>query len=49
MSEEEIDTELKHTEMILSNFTTNNLELFSQEITTLTERKQVLEIKQALE
>jgi type I restriction enzyme R subunit len=49
MSKEEIETELKDINETLFRYDLNNAEIFSQQISQIEDRKQVLEIKQALE
>lgn len=49
MSKEEIDNEIKNFITILSDFSTNNLELFSQQITAIADREVILNLKKSLE
>lgn len=48
MSEDEINNNLKASQIILSDYSTNNKELFSQQITSLPKEK-LFEVKKALE
>ena len=49
MSKEEIDGEVKHFITVLSDYSTDNLELFSQQITAITDRETILDLKKSLE
>lgn len=49
MSKEEIEESLAKIELILSDYSIDNLEIFSSQITDITDRKTILEVKKALE
>jgi type I restriction enzyme R subunit len=49
MSKEEIDEEMQSLIKVLSDFSTDNLELFSQQITAITDRAIILNLKKSLE
>ena len=49
MSKEEIDDEIKTFITVLSDFSTDNLELFSQQVTAITDRETILKLKKSLE
>jgi len=49
MSKEEIDSEVKNFVSVLSDYSTDNLELFSQQITAIIDRETILNLKKSLE
>lgn len=49
MSKAEIDKEIDDVQVAISDFTTENLETFSQQISQIEDRHQILELKNALE
>jgi type I restriction enzyme R subunit len=49
MSKEEIDEDVQHFITVLSDYSTDNLELFSQQITAITDREIILNLKKSLE
>jgi type I restriction enzyme R subunit len=49
MSKEEIEDSLNKIQVVLSDYSIDNLEIFSSQITDITDRKTILEVKKALE
>jgi len=49
ISEDEIDGKMQNAELILSDFSTDNLEVFSQQINQITDTEKILNLKNALE
>ncbi len=49
MSKEEIDGKIKNFITVLSDYSTDNLELFSKQIIAITDRETILHVKKALE
>jgi type I restriction enzyme R subunit len=49
MSKEEIDKEIQTFETVLSDYSTDNLEIFSQQITEITDKQKIIDLKKALE
>lgn len=49
MSKEEIEDSLNKIQVVLSDYSIDNLEIFSSQITNITDRKAILEVKKALE
>lgn len=49
MSQAEIDKQLAEVQHAIADFTTENLEIFSQQISAIADRKEILKLKNALE
>jgi type I restriction enzyme R subunit len=49
MSKDEIDGRMQNAEFILSDFSTDNLEFFSRQITEIADREKILKLKNTLE
>ena len=49
MTKEEIDDDVQHFTTVLSDYSTDNLELFSQQIDAITDRETILNVKKSLE
>lgn len=49
MSRDEIDGKMQNAKLILSDFSTDNLELFSKQISDITDREKILNLKNTLE
>jgi len=49
MSKDEIDEKVRNFISVLSDFSTDNLELFSQQVIAITDREAILKLKKALE
>lgn len=49
MSKEEIDTQISEIQQAIADFTTENLETFSSQISTISDRQAIIKLKNALE
>jgi len=49
MSKEEIDEKVNDLRLVLINYSTDNFELFSQQVTAITDQEKILSLKKALE